>query len=167
LPTITTIHAEANGNLKTQWKILKEISGRISLHDIYLEIDGNITSVQSKTAGVFNDYFVSSYDSNNNSNDSDIDDFVAECCDYSHSFESLFLEPVHPPEINKLLRTFPANRAPGYDNVNSELLKSVINELAPILSHIFNLSFTSGVFPDDLKKAVVVPLKKRRVGQVY
>ena len=40
------------------------------------------------------------------------------------------------------------------------IIKQFINILAEPLSHIFNLSFTSGIFPDDMKIARVLPLFK-------
>ena len=40
------------------------------------------------------------------------------------------------------------------------IIKKFINILAEPLSHIFNLSFTSGIFPDDMKIARVIPLFK-------
>ena len=47
------------------------------------------------------------------------------------------------------------------DNINSEILKLVSHVIMGILVHIFNLSFTSGEYPNLLKVAKVIPLYKK------
>ena len=39
-------------------------------------------------------------------------------------------------------------------------VKQVVTDIAPLLAHIYNLSFVQGVFPDLLQKANVIPLHK-------
>jgi hypothetical protein len=48
----------------------------------------------------------------------------------------------------------------GHNSISTKLLKSVISTTSQPLSHVFNLSFKSGTFPDRLKIAKVVPIFK-------
>ena len=47
------------------------------------------------------------------------------------------------------------------DPVPIELLKEAIHEIAPILTNLVNTSFNSGIFPTELKKALLRPLLKK------
>jgi hypothetical protein len=46
------------------------------------------------------------------------------------------------------------------DGVSSKMIKFIANEIAVPLSHIFNVSLSSGVFPAKLKKSRVIPIYK-------
>ena len=47
------------------------------------------------------------------------------------------------------------------DPVPIELLKEAIHEIAPIITNLVNTSFNSGIFPTELKKALLRPLLKK------
>ena len=63
-------------------------------------------------------------------------------------------------KIVEIAKSFQSNKAVGYDKFPMSIIKQFINILAEPLSHIFNLSFTSGIFPDDMKIVRVIPLFK-------
>ena len=48
----------------------------------------------------------------------------------------------------------------GYDNLPVSLIKESIDLIAKPLAHIVNLSISSGIFPDFLKIARVIPVFK-------
>ena len=73
--------------------------------------------------------------------------------------ESIFLAPVTPTEIEKLVLTL-KNSATGWDEINAMLLKSMINDIRDPLCHICNMSLEEGIFPSQLKIANVLPLFK-------
>ncbi|KAI5725321.1 hypothetical protein M8J77_013834 [Diaphorina citri] len=52
------------------------------------------------------------------------------------------------------------SKASGYDGVDGKMVKLVLAQLLPILTHIFNESLSTGVFPFEWKSANVVPLQK-------
>ena len=56
--------------------------------------------------------------------------------------------------------TFKNNNSPGYD-IGPSILKEICPEITNPLAHIFNLSFTTGVVPDSLKLAKVIPVYKK------
>lgn len=59
-------------------------------------------------------------------------------------------------EINNLN----PNKSPRYDGVSVKIIQSVTNEISEPLSHIFNLTFINGNIPDNLKKALIMPVFK-------
>ena len=49
----------------------------------------------------------------------------------------------------------------GHDDISNFILKGVISSIADPLAHIFNASIFSGVFPEQMKIAKVIPLFKK------
>ena len=60
-------------------------------------------------------------------------------------------------EVDKLISNFREGAA-GWDELKPTVFKSVRNCISSPLSHICNLSFVTGIFPDELKIANVVPV---------
>ena len=55
---------------------------------------------------------------------------------------------------------FPSGKAAGYDDIPMSIIKRSINSIAYPLTHVINLSITSGIVPKEMKIAHVVPLFK-------
>ena len=70
------------------------------------------------------------------------------------------MEPCTKAEVIKLLRQLPPKHSSGYDNISNVLLKEIGPCIIEILVELFNMSIQSGVFPDIMKIAEVVPLYK-------
>ena len=75
--------------------------------------------------------------------------------------DSMFCSTVTPDEIVRIIHNFPNNKAPGRDNISSRVLKEICDSIAPALTYLFNLSFKTGIVPDLLKVAKVVPVYKK------
>ena len=73
----------------------------------------------------------------------------------------MFCSCVTPEEIIKTIYSFRNNKAPGMDNISSKILQKISNSITFPLTFIFNLSFTTGIVPDLLKIAKVIPVHKR------
>ena len=71
----------------------------------------------------------------------------------------LYLHPVTEDEVDKIISNFRESAA-GLDELKPTVVISVRNCIASPLSHICNLSFVTGLFPDELKIANVVPIFK-------
>ena len=74
--------------------------------------------------------------------------------------QTLFFNPCSSQEILSLVKQLPTKRSSGVDNVSNILLKELIPYLCEPLCLVINLSLESGVFPDLMKLAEVVPLYK-------
>ena len=65
--------------------------------------------------------------------------------------------------VLKLINSLPLNKACGLDGISCRLLKEAAPIVAPSLTHIINLSITTGIFPDEWKLARVSPIYKEGV----
>ena len=74
--------------------------------------------------------------------------------------QSVFLDSVTSAEIVEIAKSFQPNKSAGYDKIPMSIIKQFINIIAEPLSHILNLSIASGIVPDDMKIACVIPLFK-------
>ena len=74
---------------------------------------------------------------------------------------TLFLSPIIDDEIFKEIFSLKDGKSPGIDGITPKILKSISHVIVPILSHIFNLVLTSGIYPDALKVAKVIPIFKK------
>ena len=63
-------------------------------------------------------------------------------------------------ELKSAFEKLKTNKAPGYDDYNTQIMKNIYATIEVPLLHIVNLSFKNGVFPDKMKIAKVLPLFK-------
>jgi len=73
----------------------------------------------------------------------------------------MFCSPVTPDEIVKIIQRLTNNKAPGRDGISSKILKVICKSIAPLLSHIFDLSLITGEVSELLKIAKVIPIFKK------
>ena len=64
-------------------------------------------------------------------------------------------------EVRKLLSKQNTRKASGPDGVSTAALRSCCNELAPILTDIFNTSLSQGKVPKCFKSSIIVPVPKK------
>ena len=124
-----------------------------------LSVDGISISNPTDICSAFNSYFVNI--GNKLANDippSNID-FKYYC--KLNNLDSFFCVPSYPEEICIIVNSFKNGKSPGYDNLGTKIIKYIINLIAPVLSHIFNLSLQTGIFPQALKIAKVIPIYKK------
>ena len=66
-----------------------------------------------------------------------------------------------PDDIEKIIRNLKPKSSAGCDNISTKLLKEIENVISRPLSIIINQSLCTGIFPDKLKIAKVIPLYKK------
>jgi Reverse transcriptase (RNA-dependent DNA polymerase) len=64
-------------------------------------------------------------------------------------------------EIVDIIRAFESKCSSDIDGINNKLLKSVSLEITLPLAHIFNLSLSTGIFFEQLKRSRIVPVHKQ------
>ena len=69
--------------------------------------------------------------------------------------------PICSTEVSKLISNMKIGKASGPNSIPSSVLKNLKNEISKPLSILFNLSFSTGVFPNILKTSSVLPLFKK------
>lgn len=73
---------------------------------------------------------------------------------------SFFIEPTDEYEVSCLIESLDTKSAPGIDGINNGLLKAIRGVIAKPLAAIFNLSISTGHFPQNWKTATVIPIHK-------
>ena len=63
--------------------------------------------------------------------------------------------------VEKLLKNLKTSKAMGPDNIHPWVLRELATDLAPMISHLFQHSITTGEVPKDWKKANVCPIFKK------
>ena len=73
---------------------------------------------------------------------------------------SMFLLPVDENEILKIVNDCKSKSSEDSDNLSMRFVKYIFNHISKSFTYICNLSFKSGIFPDRIKIAKVIPLHK-------
>jgi len=76
------------------------------------------------------------------------------------TLHSIFLDPVSQSDVLNITPKLKPKISSGYDGISTKLLKATINEILEPLTHVINTSFETGIVPNDLKIAKVIPIYK-------
>ena len=152
----------ANWNsIENTWKDIKSIPNiKNTSADIpqTLTIDGTTIPNPMEISNIFNNYF-SSIASETKFNISlshkHFSDFLK-----NRSNISFFVSPKDKTEIENVISSFDSNKLVGHNSIPTKILKLLKNDISSQLSEIFNISFSSGIFPSILKTAKVIPIHK-------
>ena len=68
--------------------------------------------------------------------------------------------------VKKLLKDLRPYKAAGPDGIPTFILRAAAEELAPILSRIFQFSLDTGNVPSDWREALIVPLYNKGPNQL-
>ena len=147
------------GNMKESWKMIRKVCYGTS--DKCIEsiiVDGNILKCPNAIAEKFNHYFVNiANDLANNlphSNNSPYQ-FVEQNDNILTDFE-----PVTLAECSNVIKNL-KNTKHGPNVISVELFKKYAYFFLPIICNLINLSFTTGIFPDYCKQAIIRPFTKK------
>lgn len=158
------------GNPRRYWQVIKGTLGaqknpieRITVDSITHQVPGN----EVKVANFFNDYFIQITRSLAAENSlpitkqpSSTNKHVTTSPTQSPPSNSLFLHPVTSTEILDAIRLMSNKKSVGLDGIKVDIMKNCAYSLLEPLGTIINLSFVTGIFPDGLKTAVVIPIHK-------
>ena len=156
-------HKNSN-NMKQLWSGIKSVisirkSSNVNVISKLKDKNGNITSDPAVIANIFNKYFVNvSHNITKNlpmSNKSPVN-FMA---DRNGNF--FFTAPSTSYQISDIISTLKSGKSLGPNSIPMKILKSLSSLISSPLFQIINESFQSGVFPEKLKLAKVIPLFKK------
>ena len=84
---------------------------------------------------------------------------------YKHFIEYMskiiFLTPATPREIYDIISAFDIKKSLGPNSIPVYILKISNNFFSNKLTDIINLSFKTGIFPDQCKLAKIIPIFKK------
>ena len=84
----------------------------------------------------------------------DVDSYLPHVC------RSFAAKSITEEKLKRAFFSLKPNKTPGYDNVNVNVVKKIHEQLKTPLMRVFNLSLSTGIFPDKLKIAKVFPVFK-------
>lgn len=154
-------------NSSAQWKIINDLTGpkKDKSKDITLYSDDdclNTSSEPHEVSNILNNYYISIVDKLRYSSDTvDQPGDYRKWFPYSCQLNSMFMYPTYAEEINLIVGSLKSKKSPGIDGWSAELIKHICPVISYVLTHIVNLSMQTGVFPDKLKNALVVPIFKK------
>lgn len=159
----------SKNDMKATWKVLNNILKRKrsvnnKCTDSFIDNGSEITDPQDIANGFCN--FFTEIGPNLASKIPTVKNHFTDYLTNTNS-ETMFLKPTSKSEVEKITNALKNKNSCGYDNVSSKVIKPIIHLISEPLSHIFNLSFSQGIFPDDLKIAKIIPLFKSGDSQCF
>ena len=91
-----------------------------------------------------------------NENNSKFKDYLGPSVNHS-----MYLFNTNTVEILKIIKSLKNTNFTGYDNFSTKFVKLSASLIAPALVKIFNLAISTGIYPDSLKIAKVIPVFKK------
>ena len=150
-------------NLKKVWNGIKEIiniNQKSSSFPSSLKDKDTIITDQKEIADHFNNYF------------SSIAENILQSRKYEgkHSYQEYLKHPLpnshmffdcDPSEVGCLISSMDVGKKYGPQSIPVNILQLLKNDISIPLSKIFNLSMQTGIHPDCLKLAMVIPIHKK------
>ena len=156
----TTIEANKHC-IKSTWKTINQAIGKPNSKTSisqYFTINNNNISDRSEIAKEFNNYF------------SNIGRQTSQKVPISNkrytsyltrpSLNSMYLEPIQETDIINIVNKLKPKTSSGQDEISTKLTKLVINNIISPLTYLINKSLESGIVPQKLKIAKVIPIFK-------
>ena len=155
-------------NIKTTWKILNEIinkkTRKNSLPSVFIANNQNIDNPLN-IANRFCDYFTNI--GPNLANNIPASSQISSSYLTGNFVNSLFFQPVVQSEITEIISSLRSGTAGGYDNIPMQIVKDSVDLVSEPLTHIVNLSIQSGIVPDQMKIARVIPIFKSGADNLF
>ena len=161
----SNIFDQCKNDMKKTWQHINTILNRGKSKSKVPEnfvIDGNNITNPKEIANAFNDFFVN-IGSNLASEMPDLssrikfDDFLSSInCSSNFEFEEITSE-----DVSKAIDSLKNKTSYGYDKLTSNMIKAAKDVLVQPLTIIINQCLKSGIFPDKLKIAKVIPVYKK------
>ena len=149
--------------MKQLWSGLKSVidirqSSSVNVISKLKDSDGNVASDPVVIANVFNNVFVNiSHNITKN-----IPRSMKSPVDFMGSrIGSFFTAPSIPLEISEIISPLKTGKSLGPNSIPKKILKLLSPLISSPLSQIINEYFQSGIFPDQMKLAKVIPLFKK------
>ena len=73
----------------------------------------------------------------------------------------LDFKAVYPEEVAKIVKSLKNTKSTGTDNIDVGIVKLILDDILPSLTHIVNISLLNSEFPSAWKWAKVIPLLKK------
>ena len=149
---LATKFEQANGNLKETWKIIKDVINKKQTDSLITDsfkFENKIITSPEDISNKFNDFFVTigpNLDAKIDPSRVNFKTFLSK-----NIKDSFYIEPVSSDEIIRTIDQCKSKYSSGWDNIPMAIIKSVGSHIASPFAHICNLSFSTGIFPSEMK----------------
>ena len=148
-------------NIRKTWDTIKEILGKIALNSKKLPnmivVEGKSIFEEAEVAKEFNKHFTTIGPKLAKK----VKKAKKKFSDYLKSSNTrLKYYPLTIKELDDAVKSIQKNKSPGYDEISSDIILDCYNELRHIIFHLCHKSLSTGIFPDKLKIAKVLPFFK-------
>ena len=157
------------GKMRETWLVINNLLGRgkkrSPLCDFVIKNDVKITK-DNEIANEFNEFYVNV--GANLAKDIECANILKDYDDYLKDIDigkSMYVTPTNEQEILNIVNKFNGKSSEDINGVSMNIIKKVVESIVSPLNYICNISLNSGVFPDKLKIAKVIPLYKS--GQMH
>ena len=154
---------KCKGDIKQSWSTINQLlckKGKKTSIPDFFKIDGNIITGKKSIANNINNFFVnigSKLEREINvPSDKKFSHFLSDKRDENFNFTA-----VDENDIRKIADKLDNKKSCGIDGISNIIMKSIINILIKLITIIINQMLETGVFPDKLKVAKVIPLFKK------
>ena len=151
-------------DMRNTWVTIKEIISRESKTNFpeSFQINNVLTKDKTIIANEFNTYFANigynlASKMKNNSNTT-YDDFLS-----NPSLSSFTFQPITEETIINIIDKLESKNSQSHDGLSSKYLKVIKHETSKAITLIVNQSLNTGIFPDKLKCAKVIPIYKKEI----
>lgn len=147
----------ASNKTKATWNIINNKKNRCPTETIpTLKVNGKIIIDPQEICNEFNNYYIDVAKAENILNNKQYN------IDLTYKISnSIFIPPTIPHDIHKIIISLKNTHSPGHDGIITKVIKNCSEIISPVMSHVINLCIVKGVFPDQLKTAVIKPLFKK------
>jgi uncharacterized protein (UPF0371 family) len=70
----------------------------------------------------------------------------------------MFLTDIETSEVFEIISQLKPNKSHGYDGIHPKVIKEITPQISNVPCHIFNLTFETGIIPNDLKISLITPI---------
>jgi hypothetical protein len=147
------------GNAQKTWSLINEILNKKTCNKLPDEIkcNGGMLTDNKDIANSFNEYFTNVGTKLANKINTNVNPMTFM---KDRVYQSMYVKSVGEKELVEIIDNL-KNGSAGWDGIKASVIKSVKNEILPILLYLVNLSLETGVFPNMLKIATVTPIHKK------
>jgi len=153
---------KSNNKIKTTWNITRLLTGvKTKNEDVHqLNVNGNVNHNFQTIPDFFNNYFLSITGKNHSAvnKNNNFADYL--CLTHNKPFPNIKYQYTSTKKIEKIISSLKSKNSHGYDEISVNILKFSSPYISSPLCHICNKMFSSGIFPERLKYAVIKPVFK-------
>jgi hypothetical protein len=147
-------------NINNLWTILKQAIGKQRNKSNFpstFTINNKQVSVKSEITESFNNYFSNIGIATSQNIPKSKQSYTNYLNRSIGIYNSILIEPV---DSSYIIETANPKLSSGHDEISTKFLKETLSEIIIPIPHIINRSLDSGIVPDQLKIAKVIPIYK-------